>query len=154
MSNTYAPCPRCEAINRVPINRAEAEAPVCGRCKTALPVEHGIVEVSGTSLQHLIDHMQLPILTDFWAPWCVPCRTFKIEYQRAATIMADRMIFTSLNSMENTIAADVHRVRTLPTLIVFQNGSELDRRFGAVSGETLVNWLKSVLGEAPMDRAA
>src|SRR6185437_10674479 len=65
MSNTYAPCPRCEAINRVPINRAEAEAPVCGRCKTALPVEHGIVEVSGTSLQHLIDHMQLPTLTDF-----------------------------------------------------------------------------------------
>jgi len=154
MSNTYAPCPSCESINRVPIGRSEAEAPICGKCKSLLPVEHGVVEVSGTSLQHLIDRLSLPILTDFWAPWCVPCRAFKIEFQKAAAQMGDQLVFTSLNSMDHAIAADLHGVKTLPTLVIFHHGNEIDRHFGAVSGQALMEWVRGALGQEPLRSAA
>jgi len=144
MSNTLAPCPQCESINRVPIARSELETPLCGKCKNPLPIEHGVVEVSGSALQHLIDRSPLPILTDFWAPWCVPCRAFKPEFEKAANRFADQYVFTRLNTMEHALAADLYRIRTLPTLIVFRSGQEVERHFGAISADALASWLHSI----------
>jgi thioredoxin 2 len=144
MSFTLAPCENCEKINRVPLGRAEAEAPICGNCKRELPLEHGISHVTGTTLRRLIDRANLPVIADFWTPTCVPCRAFEPEFQRAAMQMGGKIIFAKLNCQKHSLAASVYGIRSVPTLILFQGGVETERRYGAISSAELLEWLNSI----------
>jgi thioredoxin 2 len=141
MSYTYVPCNSCLKLNRVHLGRAEVEQPICGACKMQLPVEHGVVTVSGTSLQHLIDHSPIPVIVDFSAPWCVPCQAFEPEFQRAAQAMGEKLVFAKLDTKEFAIASSTYEIRSVPTLILFRNGREVERKFGAISSEQLIRWL-------------
>jgi thioredoxin 2 len=143
MNYTYAPCENCLKLNRVPIGRSEVEQPICGNCKIPLQVLHGVVKVSGTSLRHLIDHAPTPVVVDFSAPWCVPCRTFEPEFERAAQKMAGTLVFAKLDTQEFAIASSAYEIRSVPTLILFRNGTEIERKFGAISSEQLIHWLES-----------
>jgi thioredoxin 2 len=141
MSYTFAVCDRCEKVNRVSVGRSEAETPICGNCKAALPIQHGVVSLSGTSLQHLIDRSPIPIVVDFWAPNCVPCRAFEPEFERAAAFYSGKIVFGRLNSAEHFLAAGLYGIRSVPTLILFEAGVEKERKFGAISSQQLMTWL-------------
>jgi thioredoxin 2 len=143
---TLVPCPQCEKINRVSISRAEVEAPICGACKTGLLIDHGVINLNGTSLLHLIGRAPLPIVVDFWSPGCLPCRAFEPVFQRSAHTYEGKLVFASVNSTEHILAADQFRIRSVPTLIYFSNGNELERRFGALSSNQLTEWLDVLSG--------
>lgn len=148
MSTTYVPCPRCEKINRTQIGRADAEEAVCGACKNPLPIEHGVVQVNGTALQHLLDRsnaLQISVLVDFWSTWCAPCRAFEPEFQKTAIQLASRnVVCAKLNVEQYSLAAGMYGIRTLPTLILFQGGVEVSRQFGALPASALISWFDSL----------
>jgi thioredoxin 2 len=145
MSLTYVPCDRCEKINRVSLGRAEVEQPVCGSCAAVLPIEHGVVKLTGGSLQHLLRSLELPVVVDFWAQWCVPCRAFEPEFQQAAKKYAGRAILGKIDTQEQFLAASAYGIRSVPTLIFFHHGNEVERQFGAISSAHLSAWLDSRL---------
>jgi thioredoxin 2 len=143
---TLVPCTRCEKINRVSMSRAEAEAPICGACKTALALDHGVVALDGNSLIHLVARSPLPIIVDFWAPGCLPCKVFEPIFQRSARAYEGRLVFASVNSAQCSLIAEHFKIRGVPSLIFFSNGDETARRSGALSSDQLSAWLESLSG--------
>jgi thioredoxin 2 len=145
MSSTYAPCPSCHKLNRVSLDEANAKEPICGHCKTALPVHFGLVEVNGAGLKKLIEKSPLPVVTDFWAPWCGPCKAFAPTFQQVAQRYADRAVFVKLNTEAHPAAGDAYKVRGIPTLVVFRDGAEKVRMSGALPLAEFSDWLDSAL---------
>ena len=136
-------CPHCHAPNRVPAARL-AEAPSCGRCHQVLftgkPVELG-VDHFGTHLQR----SDLPLLVDFWAPWCGPCKVMGPQFERAASELEPRVRLAKVNTEAEPTLGQRHAVRSIPTLVLFDHGRELARRSGAVGTADIVDWVYSNL---------
>ncbi|MEK8085051.1 thioredoxin TrxC [Aquabacterium sp. A3] len=132
-------CPHCQAINRVPTARLH-DGPSCGRCGGAiLPSEP--VSVDGAGLQRLLTRDGLPVLVDFWAPWCGPCRAFAPTFQQAAATYAGLVRFAKLDTEAHPDAGARHQIRSIPTLALFKGGRELDRVSGALPAPQLRAWL-------------
>lgn len=143
---TYVPCSQCQKVNRVSLTASAEKEPVCGSCRAPLPLHFGIAELNGTGLQKLIEKSPLPVLCDFWAPWCGPCKAFAPTFQQAAAQHAGRLVFAKLNTQDHQLAGDAFRVRSIPTLILFSGGRERDRLSGALPLDQLSDWLDRSLG--------
>ena len=140
--NALVVCPKCEKLNRVPLDRALAGArPVCGECKSDLPFHDGVQDLNASTLAKLIRVADRPVVVDFWASWCGPCKAFAPTFQRAARELADRFVFAKLDTEAQPSAAGAHGIRGIPTLIVFSRGAEVDRRSGAIPYPTFVEYL-------------
>ncbi len=140
--DTVVVCPQCEAANRVDLAHAASAKPSCGRCKSELPIHGGVQELSGTTLGLLLKKTSKPVIVDFWAQWCVPCRAFAPIYEKVARLMSDRFVFTKLDTGTHPLAGSAYQVRGVPTLIVFQNGQELDRQTGAMNEPMFTQYLQ------------
>lgn len=140
--DTLVVCPKCEAMNRVGLSRANQSQAICGRCKTELPLHEGLQELSISTLNVLIKKSSRPVVVDFWAPWCGPCRSFAPTYKQAALELAGKMVLTKLNTEANPAAGDAFHIKGIPTLAVFVNGAEVARESGAMPLPTLINFLK------------
>lgn len=124
-------CPSCGATNRVPRYKIEAGlAPVCGRCKTPLPVGQKPVTVTDATFTAEVEGSPLPVLLDVWATWCGPCRTVGPVIDELAGELAGRVRVAKLNVDENPATAARLGVSSIPTLLVFKNGREIDRVVG------------------------
>lgn len=124
-------CPSCGASNRVPREKVEADlAPVCGRCKTRLPVRLPPVTVTDATFAAEVEKSPLPVLLDMWAPWCGPCRAVGPVIDELAGELTGRVRVGKLNVDENPATAARFGVSSIPTLLVFQNGREVDRVVG------------------------
>ncbi len=134
------PCPACTTVNRVPRARL-ADGPVCGSCKQSLFSGHP-VELSSQSFDAQIKRSGIPVVVDFWAPWCGPCRTMAPHFERASAELEPRMRFAKLDTESAQDVAARYGIRSIPTMIVFRDGREVARRSGALDSRSLVEWLK------------
>lgn len=139
--NTLVVCSNCEKINRVALERTSSANPVCGSCKTELPLHDGVQDITGTALNKVLRSADRPVVVDFWAEWCGPCKAFAPTFKNAARELGGQIIFAKLDTEAFPLAAQAFHIRGIPTLIVFKNGVEIDRQSGAMSLQMLMEYL-------------
>lgn len=144
MSHTLEiPCPHCSTLNRLPAARLE-QAPNCGRCKKPLFTGHPIALDEANFHQQVV-RSQLPVVVDFWAAWCGPCKMMAPIFEQAAARMEPRVRFAKLDTEANQALAARFAIRSIPTLVLFRNGQEVARQAGVMQGEQLSHWIRSHL---------
>ncbi len=136
---TQVVCRHCDSIVRVPTARL-AEAPACPRCHAALFDGHP-VELTEANFNRHLGKNELPMVVDFWAPWCGPCRAMAPAYAQATARLEPQLRFAKLNTDEARQVSGRYAVRSIPTLIVFRDGREAARQAGAMDSGSLMRWL-------------
>jgi thioredoxin 2 len=134
-------CPGCLTANRVPAERL-GERPSCGKCHAPL-LDGRPVELREASFDAVVGRTELPVVVDFWAPWCGPCRAMAPAFEAAAAELASRVRFAKVNTDEVQSLAQRYGIRGIPTLIVFKSGREAARVSGALDKRSLVQWIGS-----------
>lgn len=135
-------CPSCSARNRVP-PRHLADAGTCGRCHHRLPPSAAPIEITDiASFDALIAEAQVPVLVDFWAPWCGPCKTVGPEVARAAHDLAGRAVVVKVDTDRLPALAGRYHITGIPAFKVFRGGVPVQERSGAVHARELIHWVE------------
>jgi thioredoxin 2 len=133
-------CPNCAANNRVP-NSKDAAAGKCGRCHKALFTGHAVPATAETFPKH-IQQNNIPVVVDFWAEWCGPCKMMAPVYERVAAELEPRFRFLKVDTEAEPGLAARYGIRSIPTLMVFKNGAVAAQRAGASDANSLRSWLQ------------
>ena len=136
-------CPHCDAVNRTATARL-TDKPNCGNCHQPLFAGHS-VELTGRNFKKHVSRSELPVVVDFWAPWCGPCKSMAPAYEAAAKQLEPRVRFAKLNTeAEQSIAAQF-AIRSIPTLVLFRDGQEIARQPGAMQVSGITRWVESLI---------
>ncbi len=139
-TSKHVVCPHCDGTNRVPVDRL-LDHPKCGRCHEPL-FEAKPLDLAATNFQRHIANNDIPVLVDFWAPWCGPCKMMVPVFAQAAAMFDGRMRIAKLNTEEHPAVASRYGIRAIPTLIMFRAGREVDRVAGALAPSQLTDWIR------------
>ena len=137
-NNLHIVCAHCLATNRVPAARL-ANDPVCGRCGEEL-LSGRPVELTDANFDAVTSRTGLPVLVDFWAPWCGPCVAMAPQFERAALQLKGRVLFAKVNSDENPLISRRFGIRSIPTLVRLDAGREVARQAGALQAGQIVSF--------------
>jgi thioredoxin 2 len=133
-------CPHCHAANRVPAERLAAGG-TCGRCKGALFTGEPLA-LDAASFDKHVGRSDLPLVVDFWAPWCGPCRMMAPAFAQAAKTLEPRFRLAKVNTEEAQALATRFGIRSIPTIAIFRNGREIARQAGAMDANSIVSWVR------------
>ena len=132
-------CPHCNTVNRVPRERL-ADGGNCGKCKQPLNTNHPMVLNENTFAQH-VNKSDLPVLVDFWAEWCGPCKMMAPAFEQAASELSPHVRLAKVNTEEAQRLSMQFNIRSIPSLVLFQRGREIARMAGATNAQGIVSWV-------------
>lgn len=133
-------CPSCQAINRLPSGRQSLDAQ-CGKCKQKL-FHSNSLEVSAAVFARHLEKNELPVVVDFWAPWCGPCKMMGPNFSSAAAELEPDYRLLKLNTENAQQISAQYSIRSIPTMIIFKAGKEIARASGAMDKNQIINWVK------------
>lgn len=134
-------CPHCGAVNRIPEARLH-DAPKCGKCKKVILLSEPVV-LTDDNFNAFIENNDIPVIVDFWADWCGPCKMMAPIFSQAAGELSPNVILAKANTDDAHMASLRYSVRSIPTLIKFKNGKEVERQTGAMPLQALKQWASS-----------
>lgn len=139
-------CAHCGSTNRVPDERL-ADDPVCGRCGQALLSGHP-VELTDANFDAVTARTGLPVVVDFWAAWCGPCRMMAPQFAQAAQQLKGRVLFAKVDTDANPQVAQRFAIRSIPTMALLHGGREVQRTSGALQATQIVGWIAQAQARA------
>jgi len=141
MSTTHVICPECGAKNAIPSERLN-DKPRCGKCRSPLFSAHPVALDQAGFNRHVAGD-DIPVLVDFWAPWCAPCRAMAPAFESAAAELEPGMRLAKLNTEEEQAVGARYNIRSIPTLVMFHKGREVARQSGAMRAGDIVRWARA-----------
>jgi thioredoxin 2 len=146
MPDTRVVCPHCATTNTLPSERL-GDGPRCGKCHEVMFTAHP-VELSGGAFERHVARNDIPVLVDFWAPWCGPCLAMAPAYEEAASVLEPGVRVAKLNTDDEQMIGSQFGIRSIPTMVLFRGGHEIARHSGAMMAGDIVRWVQNQLAAA------
>ena len=137
MSKINVVCPHCQKINSIPKKDSYSKAN-CGSCKNSL-LDTTPIELDESNFDHVIVNSEIPVIVDFWAPWCGPCKMFAPIYNEVSQKYPLKALFVKVNTEAHQNLGAKYGIRSIPTLVIYKNGNEVKRVSGALDPLKLSN---------------
>ncbi len=128
-------CPHCKSVNNIPLKDSYKKAN-CGKCKKSL-LDTKPIELTNTNFDEVIVNSDIPVVVDFWAPWCGPCKMFTPTFEKSAQNFALKALFVKINTENEQNLGARFGIRSIPTLVIFKDGKEVHRVSGALDESSL-----------------
>jgi len=130
-------CPHCKSVNNIPLKESYKKAN-CGKCKNSL-LDTNPIELTASNFDEVIVNSDIPVVVDFWAPWCGPCKMFGPTFQKSASNFPLKALYVKVNTENEQQLGARFGIRSIPTLMIFKNAKEVHRVSGALDETSLNN---------------
>lgn len=139
--STHLVCQACLAVNRIPSVRL-TDGPKCGKCQTPI-FNAKPIDLTAANYQKHLQRNDVPVLVDFWAPWCGPCKMMGPQFEQAASQLEPQIRLAKVNTEAEQQLGGQLNIRSIPTLIIFKGGKEIARHSGAMGAADIIKWTRS-----------